>query len=172
MTRELLAAGATSMGWVAPANMTYEEWAAVGATMQTINRMSAIWLGDWLCEGERRYGETYAEAILFTDKSIEQLTQYKWVMGSVPREVRQPGLSFTHYRLVAKLPLERQRDLLQWCATYGIPTDVLARAVREESEVITTRPKRITKDSDPQSAAAWLHESFNREWIAELRILL
>lgn len=122
MSTDLLAAGATSTGWTAPANMTFAQWRQVGATLQAIYKSSPIWIGDWLNEGERRYGETYSEAITITDHSIDSLMQYKWVMGAVPPEHRIDGLTYTHYRHAAKLRGQMQADALVYAKDSNLTT--------------------------------------------------
>lgn len=166
MSEQLLTAGATERGWVAPAQMTYDEWRTIGATMQQLSRYIPMWLGDWLNEGERRYGETYTEAILFTDRSIEQLQQYKWVMGKVPISVRQDNLTFTHYRLVAKLPEDEQAHWLAIAHKNELSTEELRQLIQPAMTPSTPKP---TAHSTPERMAEWINETFSREWIAELK---
>lgn len=137
---DLLAAGASEIGWTAPAGMTFDQWSAMGRTLQTIHRHAPMWLGDWMNAGERRWGETYAEALIYTDRSLEQLQQYKWVMGAVAPERRQRGLTFTHYRLVAKLPPEEQADALAWAAEENASTSELAEYIRPKAPATNQLP--------------------------------
>lgn len=122
MSTDLLAAGATSTDLVLPDNLAFAEWQNVGATLQTIHRLTPIWLGVWLNYGERHYGETYTQALLFTDHSIDSLMQYKWVMGAVPPEHRIDGLTYTHYRHAAKLRGQMQADALAYAKSNNLTT--------------------------------------------------
>jgi hypothetical protein len=45
------------------------------------------WLGDWLNFGERKYGETYSQAIDTTGHSYQALANAKWG-GRMPRNPR------------------------------------------------------------------------------------
>lgn len=101
-------------GWAAPPGMTFEEWERTGHTLQQIQGAVNWWVGDWLNEGEKRYGETYAQAIEATGWKYEQLALCKWVASSVEFSIRIENLSWTHHREVAALPPNEQADLLQW----------------------------------------------------------
>lgn len=155
MSTDILAAGATSTGWTAPATMTFTQWRQVGATLQTIYKNSPIWIGDWLNEGERRYGETYAEAITITDHSIDSLMQYKWVMGAVPPAHRIDGLTYTHYRHAAKLAGQMQADALAYAKENGLTTAEFKRYI----DKLTAPPPRqeqqdMNKTEQPVAAGA------------------
>lgn len=92
--------------------LTFEEWAAIGGGLLELHYMTPIRIGIWLCEGERRWGETFAQAVDITHLSVDTLAHYKSTMSRVPAEVRQPGLTLSHYRTVAALPLEDQKKYL------------------------------------------------------------
>ncbi len=138
MSDDLLTTGASETGWTPARTLTYEEWAQMGATLQTIHRLTPMWLGDWLNYGERAYGETYTDALLFTDHSLESLKQYKWVMGSVAPGARRPGLTFTHYRIVAKLPPAEQSQWLDAAIQFGLRTKELAEAIDKDKQITMT----------------------------------
>lgn len=155
MSDDLLTTGATETGWLPPRELTYQEWAQMGATLQTIHRLTPMWLGDWLNYGERAYGETYTEALLFTDHSLESLKQYKWVMGSVAPAARRPGLTFTHYRIVAKLPPAEQIEWLDAAIQFGLRTKELADAIGKDKQ-ITMTPAPTTTTVLPRPATTGL----------------
>lgn len=93
--------------------MPFEQWEAVGYTLQTISGSVSWWIGDWLNYGERKYGETYAQAIEATGWAIQRLKDAKWVAAAVPKEIRRGELSWTHHRHIAHLPEEEQQ---KWIA--------------------------------------------------------
>jgi len=66
------------------------------------------WTGDWLNEGEKRYGKTYAQAIEVTGHKIDQLTMCKWVSSNIEISTRVEILSWTHHRYIAHLPKDEQ----------------------------------------------------------------
>lgn len=144
MSDDLLTTGATETGWVPARELSYEEWTQLGNTLQTIHRLTPMWLGDWLNYGERKYGETYTEALLFTDHSLESLKQYKWVMGAVPPAARRAGLTFTHYRIVARLPVAEQIAWLDQAARQQLGTKQLADKIAgKDRQMIDTTTTTI-----------------------------
>jgi len=104
----------TNTSWKAPAGMTYEEWEEAGRTLQTIQGAVNWWIGDWLNEGETRYGEKYAQAIEKTGKSYETLKQCKWVSKQYELVNRLTNLGWTHHLIVAALEPDERADILQW----------------------------------------------------------
>jgi hypothetical protein len=72
-----------AVSWTPPQKMTYEQWAEIGRKLQHVSGAVNWWLGDWISEGERRYGETYTQAIEFSGHKLEQLQQCKYVASKV-----------------------------------------------------------------------------------------
>ena len=119
----------TEVAWIAPAEMSYEQWEAIGHTMQQVNRSLNWWLGDWLAFGDREYGQKYAQAVEATDSSVESLRKYKGVAERVDRSVRSSVLSWTHHALVAYLPQVEHGPLLELAARYDLSTRSLKSIV-------------------------------------------
>lgn len=170
MSEALATIGQTSeIAWVAPANMTYEQWAQIGSTFQQIESSLPWWLGDWLNAGEVRYGETYTQAIELTGSKIEALKQYKWVAGRIPLHMRRQALSWTHHRLVAKMGEYDQAGWLYTAEQEGWTSAELKRAIADElTEDLTepaTIPSKLTKDATPEEAYDWVTETFDADWL-------
>lgn len=166
-------------GWVAPSQMTWEEWALQGSIFQDLSDSLPWVIGDWLNEGERRYGETYTQATKATGQKVETLKQYKWVTAAIPKEKRYPadsGISFTHHRLVAKLP-QKQRDawLAQAYAHQWSSAELaerLRRAQEGKGAADNGIIKRLTAQATPLQAVQWLVATFDSDWRNELIELL
>ena len=88
---ELLADCGTidAVSWQAPRNMTYAQWSDIGSKFQHISGSINWWLGDWLNEGEGRYGETFAQAIEVTGHKLQHLKNCKWVSSRVQKSSRE-----------------------------------------------------------------------------------
>lgn len=161
---ELATIGETSeVAWVAPANMTFEQWSQIGSTFQQIESSLPWWLGDWLNAGEVRYGETYAQAIELTGSKIEALKQYKWVAGRIPPDRRFSELSWTHHRLVAKLEEDDQDTWLHRAWDNSWTSADLKQAMTGDKEP-TVIASKLTKDATPEEAYDWLIETFDDAW--------
>jgi len=159
--------------WLAPHDMTREEWEYQGRAFQAINKNIVWWIGDWLNEGEKRYGETYTQAVEYTGRDVEQLRQWKWVTGAIERERRRvKELAFTYHRLVAKLPPEEQDYWLQRCIDEGWDSETLAAKLRADSGEPKVIPARLTKKATPEEAMEWLRATFDDDWWSEFSYLL
>lgn len=102
--------------------LNYEEWEQVGRTLMQIRDSINWWIGDWLNEGERAFGETYAQAIEITGWDISRLQSAKWVSSRVPTENRFAQLSWSHHNFVAKYDVGVQYKLLESAVTDSLST--------------------------------------------------
>lgn len=118
----------TNTSWIAPPDMTYEEWEATGKTLQTIQGAVNWWIGDWLNAGETNYGDKYAQAIDLTGKSYETINQCKWVSKQYEFIKRLINLEWGHHLVVAVLDLDERTDILEW----AIETDASVSELRSE----------------------------------------
>lgn len=119
----------TETAWIAPKNLTYDEWCKVGRTLQVINKSIAWWCGDWLNAGERRFGEMAMQAVEETGRSIEALLKYKSTAARYAPEDRRPGLSWSHHLAAAYTDPEFRDDLLGIAERYDLSTRDLKLAI-------------------------------------------
>jgi len=132
MNELLQVAGAIdSVSWTAPSSLTFEQWQEVGRKFQQVSGSVRWWVGDWLNEGERRYGETYTQAIEVTGNKLQYLKDCKWVAAAVEKSLREDVLSWTHHKYVAKLDRVAMVTLLSYAAEHELSSRELLDAVRE-----------------------------------------
>lgn len=120
----------TETAWIAPANMTYDEYASVGRTLQQVGRSLNWWIGDWLNYGERKFGEMYAQALEITGLSLESLTKYKAVAARIHPAIRVSELSWTHHLHVAYAPENLREALLHMAYYWSISSRDLKELLR------------------------------------------
>lgn len=96
-----------------------DSWASIGAVLGRMARSNQWWIGDWIAHGERKYGETYAQAVNDTGLDEQTLMNYVWVSNSVHPDVRREDLSWSHHLLVAKLTKAQQKRWLEHAAAGG-----------------------------------------------------
>jgi hypothetical protein len=135
--------------WTPPPNMTFQQWAEIGRKFQQVDTSINWWLGDWLNEGEKRYGETFAQAIEVTGHKLDQLQQCKYVSASVKKTNRLVFLSWTHHLHVVSLPDEEQRSLL---AT-ALENEWSSRELNEVVKSYRDTPPRIKQEKEPPTPA-------------------
>lgn len=80
--------------------------------------------------GEDQFGESFAQ-LGEGGISTEMLSRYAAVARRVPIQNRLPGLSWSAHAQVAKLPVERQRAILQQAEREGWDTVQIRDRVKE-----------------------------------------
>lgn len=132
-TNELLqiAGEISPTSWTAPSTLSFEQWQEVGRKFQQVSGSVRWWVGDWLNDGERRYGETYTQAIEVTGNKLQYLKDCKWVAAAVEKSLREDVLSWTHHKYVAKLDRVAMVTLLSYAAEHELSSRELLDAVRE-----------------------------------------
>lgn len=102
---------ATPTGLIVNGKPSFDEWLTYGKHLQEINQALQMLIGDWLNEGEKRYGETYAQATeIFPEAQLSTLKNWKWVASRVTKSARIDGLHYSHYLAVASLESETARE--------------------------------------------------------------
>ncbi len=99
-------------GWEPDGDLSYEQWEQDGQIFQRIDGSLNWIIGDWLNYGERKYGETYAQAIEWTGNKLQHLANIKWICGAIKTSSREEVLSWTHHGYIAHLPDDEQREWL------------------------------------------------------------
>lgn len=96
----------------------FKQWASKGEQMQTVARTwkqhLRWWVGDWILYGQERWPDAYAQFMgTSTEWTYGTLRNCVYVCRNVPKDVRNPNLSFEHHYLVAKFPKEKQIEWLR-----------------------------------------------------------
>lgn len=99
---------ATATSLELPADMTYERYEALLAVLGRAHRTLTWVIADAINEGERRYGEKYAQAVELLNMTPETLMNYASIARKVPRERRRVGVPFSVHALVAPLEPKQQ----------------------------------------------------------------
>jgi hypothetical protein len=110
-----LGAGAppTRTGIIFDANLSYQQWEAIGQRIANIADASAWWIGDWLLHGQWTYGRKYEAVIEVTGYKKQTLKNLAWVAGRYQLSRRRDNLTIGHHETVASLaPHEADHWLL------------------------------------------------------------
>ena len=99
-------------GLVVTGSPTFEEWQNCGEFLKQAEKSVQFWIGDWLNYGEKKYGETYSQAIDITGQEYQTIANQKWVSSKVEFSLRRENLSFGHHALVASMPPSEQDNWL------------------------------------------------------------
>jgi hypothetical protein len=86
----------------------FEEWVKIGRQVANLQNATSWALGDWFFYGEWEYGSRYETAVAATGLAYQTLADLKYVAGRYEFSRRREGLSVSHHRELASLPLPEQ----------------------------------------------------------------
>ena len=101
---------ATATSLELPVDLSYERYEALLSVLGRAHRTLTWVIADAINEGEKRYGEKYAQAVELLNMTPETLMNYASIARKVPRERRRVGVPFSVHALVA--PLEPSQQTL------------------------------------------------------------
>lgn len=124
--------GFTPTAYIAPPNITYQDWLKAGEVIRRIDRLKNFAMGDWIAIGEQKFGEMYAQAMDdFEWGSYSKLSKLVWVARSIPPGNRRVELTWTHHHHVAKLKPEEQSYWLQVAIDEKLTSDDLRECIAD-----------------------------------------
>lgn len=136
----------TTKGLQITGNPTFEEWDAVGKTLDFLKGAIQFAYGDWLRYGEKRWGEKYAQAVEETGKDAGTLRDYVWVSSAVDLSLRKDNLSFDHHKAVAPMrkedgspDIEKQRHYLELAVEKELPVSKLRGVIKEDKRAVEAK---------------------------------
>jgi hypothetical protein len=101
----------TTTGLTIHGEVDFEVWLKYGAALRTVE-MATPWVkGDYLNQGEARYGDKYLQATaLWPDNALQTLANCKYVARAIPPERRNENLSWSaHAELASLEPKEQEK---------------------------------------------------------------
>lgn len=143
-TISLAKCSVTQVGAVFAENLTFEEWASVGKSLNRASEAIKWALGDWL-----NYGWTRFVGALDEDAQIQRKQRYKvalealpyeyqtlqdigWISHAIPLSLRSEKLSFAHHREVAPLKKKEMERYLRVAIKKGLSVVELRALIRSE----------------------------------------
>ena len=123
-------------------------WAELGPMIIRLEKASKFWVGDYLVHSEWRYTDEqfrerwgYGERSRWVQEQLgvawDDVRDYVYVCGNVPESVRDPQLSFSHHRHVAKLVPAEQELWLTRARDEGWTTRQLDEQLRYAAQLST-----------------------------------
>lgn len=141
---------ATETGYVLPEGLTYEEWAAEGPILIRMAQSAMWWVGDWIRYGERRWGETYAQAIEVTGLAEGTLRNAVWVCDRIPPSERRADVPFSTHKAAAPLDSSPRGDILKRAASEGLSEYEVRAEVKRVKEEAAAAAKPPPPEPDPE----------------------
>lgn len=158
----------TATGLHVEGKPTFEEWQRCGEFLQRMGQAVQWLIGDWLNEGEQRYGEMYAQAMDVTGLDYDTLIACKWAASKFELLRRRSNLSFTTHREVAALPPAEADAILDRAEAEGLSTRQVRMLVREAKTVEPMKVKPFDFVTERTVIYDWLAGRFGN-WPEHLR---
>lgn len=122
------------------------------------NYRTSLWeIGDLLNEGEKRFGELFAQAAADTKLASSTLHNAKWVCASIPKNIRHDHLSFSLHMEVAKLDNSYQKIILGLAADQEWPSKEVRTRVKAvisgDEKALLPEWKPSQRGTSPQDSA-------------------
>jgi N6-adenosine-specific RNA methylase IME4 len=121
----------TPTGLELPRSLTAPQWRDIGRQLARIGRAHQWWIGDWLLEGDHRYGVKFADASALLDIDAGTLSEFQRVASSVQNPRRRESLSWAHHQEVASLDENQQARWLDKAEKHEWTREELRAALRE-----------------------------------------
>ncbi len=102
--------------WAPKEKLDRHGWIATGQRLGRISRCNQWWLGDWVRYGERKWGETYAEAAKITGYDPRSLANMASIARAFEASRRRDDLTWSHHAAVAGLEAGEQDSWLNRAA--------------------------------------------------------
>lgn len=139
-------------------NPTFEEWQNCGEFLKQAEKSVQFWIGDWLNYGERKYGETYSQAMDQTGQEYQTVANQKYVSSKVEISLRRENLTFGHHALVAPMLPKEQSEWLDKAEKENLSIADLRHEIKQarlEKQVSMPSDKYRVIYADPP----WLYTS-------------
>jgi hypothetical protein len=149
-----LTAALTPVGWVADANLPYDEWLRQGSRLGVAGRNASWWVGDWLQYGTHRYGRNYAAAARVTGYDRQTLMNLVYVATRFEVSRRREDLSWSHHAELAALELEEQEYWLDRAGEDALSVRDLREELRAGLPERAARTSAIATRSQSKAARA------------------
>jgi hypothetical protein len=154
--------------------LSYEEWESVGAELFKVEAAWQWWVGDWINYGEKKYGQTYEQALTLTDKSYSTLKHAAAVSAAFEMGRRRP-ISWSHHEAVQGLGCEHQDAILDQAEREGKPRSWVREKVKEikgETTIATTDSRldvirRLVDELQPHELVVvrdWIDTKLDGSW--------
>lgn len=131
-------------------DITFDEWTVDVFVLCRWGGRVQFYIGDAIIFGQKKFGESYSQALNPDDLGMEMQTiyNYVWVCRAIPPERRRGELSWEHHKLVAAQPPDLQDYWLARAAEEHMSTRELRDAIRgklpgEEKVVDFARTKAV-----------------------------
>ncbi len=175
-------------GLVIEDGLSPDEWLSgvVEPLKELIGTMEASarwWWGDALAYGERKYGQTYTQALEQSDYSYHSLRLSKMVSERIPLFRRRNNLSWNHHAEIATSvnDAEKREEWLDRASKEGMSTSKLRTEIRRSKGEVNDQPNENAGQFGPVDATMKLRAFFEtqdittwnneqcRYWLKDLR---
>jgi|SRR5215204_3874548 len=161
----------TTVGLELPKGITIQQWLKGLRTLEKTGKGHQWVHGDALVQGEKLFGEDYAQGIDPTEEAKQEeeggddtARKYMQVASRIPAGKRFPQLTWTHHLKVAFL--DSEEEIQFWLKT-AIRDNLSSRALEK-----AIRKARQPPDEDKPKDLEVLQDPEVRKWLDDYRVLI
>jgi hypothetical protein len=125
-----------------------EDWQDIGRVLREMESAVSWWVGDWAVYANRVWGATAKQIAAIFEYEQATIEAYMSVAKSIPGMIRNHTVSFSHHRLVMRLPIEEQDKWITDAAREGWTIAQMREAMKGD----TPAPPR------------WISENAIKDW--------
>ncbi|MEP7292289.1 MAG: hypothetical protein ABI835_10920 [Chloroflexota bacterium] len=148
-----------------PKNVSSQEWQDLGYRLKHIETSLSWVIGDWAYYANSIWKFSYETIAEHYGYETSTLMTYASIARNIPTLIRNQGLSFSHHRLVTKLPPEQQKMWLNAAVENGwtlnqmyrvmlqnnrLPKSVSLNKIQKQVESISASLMRVHGDLSPK----------------------
>ena len=112
-------------------DMNFEKWEALGKRLKDIAKSIHFWLGDWLLEGDRKFGEISSQAIDENGFDQKILRNDLSICSRIEKRTRKDSLTWSHHKQVAYFELKLQEFFLDKAEREILSNDELRGVIKK-----------------------------------------
>lgn len=161
----------TTVGLEIQGAITFKQFMLAFATLDKTGRGYQWWIGDVLNEGEKRFGDDYAQVLDPIEEEKrenegkgETFRQYQQVACRIVFGRRRPNLYFGHHHAVAYMPEVEQEHWLDLATNEGWSVDKLRKKIKKAREG--------GAENDPALDLQILQDPVIRQWLDGYRSVI
>jgi len=123
------------VGLQLPSSTTFAEWLKFAQPLNFVQQGVLWWVGDYLNFGEKKFGDTYSQALGDLPYAYDTLVRCRSIANKIPINERRQDLSFAHHVTVAKLSSKERAKWLEYAANNGLNIKELRVAIKAATRV-------------------------------------
>ncbi|GEM_PF-3044006 len=118
-------------GLILDEDMNFKKWEALGKRLKDIAKSIHFWLGDWMLEGEKKFGEISSQGIDENGFDQKILRNDLSICSRIEKPMRRDDLTWSHHKQVAFFEPKLQEFFLSIAENEILSNDELRGVIKK-----------------------------------------